>query len=121
LTATRQAPAGGDIAYHLAYRLSEGGVELTASVSGAVAAPVRLLVPVVSRASERVEQPDARTVKITRAKGTLTVGTDATQGFETVPKERTFNLVPGFEAVPLSVVLQAGQEVRVRIEGTIKP
>ena len=50
----------------------------------------------------------------------LTVHTDAAAGFGTVPKERTFNLVPGFEAIPLSVVMQPGQEVRVRIEAPAK-
>jgi hypothetical protein len=113
MTAARKPLPGAG--YHLVYRLSEGGVELTASASGAV--PVRLIVPVIARASERVEQPDARTVRIAKPKGTLTVSTDAAAGFEAVPKERTFNLVPGFEAVPLSVVLQPGKETRIRIAG----
>ena len=30
----------------------------------------------------------------------MVIRTDAAQGFEAVPKERTFNLVPGFECVP---------------------
>jgi hypothetical protein len=41
----------------------------------------------------------------------------AAVGFEVVPKERTFNLVPGFEAIPLSVVLEVGRDTRVRIWG----
>ena len=120
LTTGHKPIAGGEVRYHLIYRLSEGGVELTASVSGAGPAPMRLIVPVVARASEPMEQPDAKTVRITKAKGTLTVRTDAAEGFEAVPKERTFNLVPGFEAVPLAVVLQPGKEVRVRLEAATK-
>jgi len=120
MTASRQPLAGGEVQYHLVYKLSEAGVELAATVTGAAAAPVRLLVPVVSRASERMELPDMRTVRIARAKGTLTVTTDSATGFEAVPKERTFNLVPGFEAVPLAVLLQPGIETRVRIEGQSK-
>jgi hypothetical protein len=53
-------------------------------------------------------------VDIARPKGRLRVQTNAVDGFEKVPHERTFNLVPGFEAIPLSIVLQAGKEVRVK-------
>ena len=120
LTAARQPVAGGDIGYHLEYRLSDAAVELVATISAAGTAPVRLIVPVLARASERAEQADAHTVRIAKPKGTLTITTDATDGFETVPVERTFNLVPGFEAVPLSVVLKPGVSVRVRIAGALR-
>ncbi len=120
LSTSRQTLAGGDVAYHLVCRISAGGVDLEATVTGAVAAPVRLLVPVVSLAGERVELPNGRTVRIAKPKGTLTVTTDAAEGFEAVPTERTFNLVPGFEAVPLSVMLKADETARMRIEGATK-
>jgi hypothetical protein len=120
LTASRQSLSGGDICYHMIYRLSEAGVELVASVSAAGPAPVRLIVPVISHAGERAEQPDVRMVQIAKPGGTLTVNTDAAAGFETVPKERTFNLVPGFECIPLSVQLQSDKETRIRIEGAVK-
>jgi hypothetical protein len=61
-----------------------------------------------------VTQPDAKTVRITKAKGALVVTCDA--GFEAAPKERVFNLVPGFECVPLTVEMELGKEVRVRLE-----
>ncbi|MGH9600156.1 MAG: hypothetical protein ACRD27_09840 [Terracidiphilus sp.] len=111
-------PAGGELLYRVTYRLSESGVELTAAASGEIPAPanLRFIVPVIARGSEAFEQPDARTVRIAKAKGTITVHTDAAAGFGNVPKERTFNLVPGFEAIPLSVEMEPGKEVRVRIE-----
>jgi hypothetical protein len=116
LTASRQAPAGGDITYHLTHVISEATVELTASASGPSPAPLRFLLPVIARAEERVEQPDAQTVRIVKAHGTLTLHTNAPAGFEPIPAKRTFNLVPGFEAVPLAIGLDPGKEVRVRLE-----
>ena len=65
----------------------------------------------IARSDEALEQPDARTVRIAKANGTLTVSTDSARGFETVPTERTFNLVPGFEAIPLAVALEAAASV----------
>jgi hypothetical protein len=81
---------------------------------------MRLIVPVIARAQETFESPELRTVRIAKARGTLTVSADRVEGFEAVPKERTFNPVPGFEANPLAVALQAGKETRLRILATVK-
>ncbi|HEX8710242.1 MAG TPA: hypothetical protein VF730_00125 [Terracidiphilus sp.] len=112
-----QPPRSGEVLYHVTHTLSENGVEMTAEASGEIASPanLRLIVPVVSRSSEAMDQPDAQTVRITKPKGTLTVHTDAAAGFGTVAKERTFNLVPGLEAIPLMVTMEPGKAVRVRI------
>jgi hypothetical protein len=103
------------VLYHLVYRLTDGGDELTARVNGAGPAPMRFILPVIARSDEKFEQPDMRTLRIAKARGILAVSTDAAHGFEAVPKERTFNLVPGFEAIPLAVVLESGKETRVRL------
>jgi len=116
LTASRKAPASGDIEYHLTHTISETAVQLTASFSGSSPAPLRFILPVIARADEHVERPDAQTVRITKLHGALTLRTDAPAGFEPIPAERTFNLVPGFEAIPLEIALGAGKEVRVRLE-----
>lgn len=113
-TAGHKNLAGG-VRYRLVYKLTADAVEITASTEGEAPAPLRLIVPVVSRTDERITQPDPRTtVLIAKIKGTLAVSTDA--GFETIPAERTFNLVPGFECVPLSVVITPGKEVRMRFQ-----
>jgi len=115
LTTGHKPPLGGDVLYRFAYTIRETGVELMASVTGAAPGLVRLIVPVIARADEMFSRPDLRTLKIAKSKGMLTAVTDAVKGFEVVPQERTFNLVPGLEAIPLTVVLQAGKEVRVKI------
>jgi hypothetical protein len=116
LTASRQAPAVGDIQYHLTHAIGETAVELTASATGSIPAPLHFLLPVLARADERVEQPDVQTVRITRTHGVLTIRTDAPAGFAPIAAERTFNLVPGFEAIPLAIVLDSGKEVHVHLE-----
>ena len=115
LTATHKPVAGGGLRYWLKYTLSAGGVEIVARVDGTnVAGPVRFILPVISRSGEAVSQPDAGTVRIAKAKGTLVVKTDG--AFEAVPAERTFNLVPGFECLTLEVPMEVGKKVRVRLE-----
>jgi hypothetical protein len=115
LTASHKPVAGGEVRYRLRYTLSAGGVEIVARVDGAnVGAPVRFILPVISRSGETAVHPDAGTVRITKAKGTLVVKTDAV--FEALPAERTFNLVPGFECLALEVPMEVGKEVLLRLE-----
>jgi hypothetical protein len=116
LTPARRAPRSGEVAYRLAYTLSEESVEFTASATGAAPGPLHFLLPVVARATDHVAQPDPQTVRITRPAGSLTFRTFAPAAFEPVPAERTFNLVPGFEAAPIALALTPGIDVRVRLE-----
>jgi hypothetical protein len=118
LTAAHQPPTGEDVQYHLIYLLTESAVEIIASASATASfsAPLQFILPVVARASEAVEHHDANTVRINKQRGTLTISTDAPQGFCEIPKERTFNLVPGFECVPLTITMQPGKEIHIRLE-----
>ena len=117
--ATAKISAGADVAgpapHHLVYHLAPAMVEIVAAVDGAGPAPLRFILPVVSRHEEAVEQIDAKTIRIVKRDGVLMVRTDAPQGFETLPKERTFNLVPGFECVPLAITMEPGKEIRIEL------
>jgi len=77
---------------------------------------VQFIVPVIARQSERVEQASPQSVRISKPKGLVVVSVEADHHFEPIPDERTFNLVPGFEAVPLIAAIQPGNEGRMRIE-----
>jgi hypothetical protein len=121
LTAAHESFPGGDVHYHLIYRLTESSVEIVASISVPVpsAAPLQFILPVVSRTGQAVDQPDPQTIRITKPNGILIVHTDAPQGFQAVPKERTFNLVPGFECVALTITMQPGKEVRIQLKAEV--
>jgi hypothetical protein len=116
LTSSHHAFAGGRLSYHLEYRLSEKSVELSARAEGQGPAAMRFVLPVIIRPGERIEQLDRRTIRMAKTKGTLTVTAD----IDLIPivsvEMRTFNLVPGFEAVPIEIPLEDGQQARVRFE-----
>jgi hypothetical protein len=118
LTASHQPPAGGDVHYQLRYRITANAVEITASANAqkSLAAPPRFILPVVSPSGEPVSQADPKTIRISKPSGSLIIRTDAPNGFEAVPKERTFNLVPGFECVPVALTMRPGVPVLIRIE-----
>jgi hypothetical protein len=116
MTASRRPVSPAAIRYQMVYRLGEDAVEIIASASGEATTPLRLMVPVIARKGDRVEQVDAQTVRVVKAKGTITVRTDAAGGFDPSFQEKTFNLVPGFEAFPFTATMAAGKETRIRLQ-----
>jgi hypothetical protein len=116
LTAAHQPLPDGDAHYHLIYRLTESTVEVIASADAPSQTPLQFILPVISRSNEAIARPDPKTIQITKPNGTLTIRTDASKGFEALPKERTFNLVPGFECVPLTITMHPGEEIQIRLE-----
>jgi hypothetical protein len=119
LTAAHKSLPNVDVHYHLVYRLAPEKIEITAGndAEGLASALLRLsfVLPVISSHEEAVEHIDSKTVRIAKRNGTLTVRTDSLPGFEGFTKQRTFNLVPGFECLPLTVVMQPGKEIRVEL------
>jgi hypothetical protein len=120
LTASHQSPPTGEAHYNLSYGLSDSSIQITASVDAPPQTPLQFILPVLSRSSEAVTQPDPKTIRIKKPNGILTIHTTAPEGFAPIPKERTFNLVPGFEAIPLIVPMQPGQQIQIRLEGELK-
>jgi hypothetical protein len=116
LTASHQPPPTGEARYQLTYSLTQSAVEIRATAEVSADAPVQFILPVISRATETIAQPDSKTIQITKPNGILTIRTNAPQGFEAIPKERTFNLVPGFEAIPLTITMQPGHEIHIQLE-----
>jgi hypothetical protein len=116
LTASHQPLPNGEARYHLTYNLTKSTVEIIASVDAPSQTPLQFILPVISRSTETIAQPDPKTIRITKPNGTLTVRTNAPQGFDSIPKERTFNLVPGFEAMPLTIPMHPGQQIHIQLE-----
>ena len=115
LTASHQPIPKNEVHYQLTYRFTPTKVEIVAGVDQAGPAPVRFILPVIAHREETVHTIDPRTLRIAKNKGALIVRTDVPNGFDAVPSERTFNLVPGFECLPLAVTLQSGKDVRIEL------
>lgn len=122
LTAAHQPVPDGGLHYHLAYNLTNSSAQITAEIApSTISAPsLRFILPVIARADETVTQPTPKTIRIAKQKGTLTIHTDAPQGFEPVPQQRTFNLVPGFECAPLAIAMRPGQSIQIKMEAAAK-
>jgi hypothetical protein len=115
LTAAHQTCFEHDVRYNLVYRLTESKVEIVASTDTTGPAPTRYVLPIVSPQGEAAERVDTKTVRVKKRGGNLLVRTDAPQGFESQSNERTFNLIPGFECLPLQITMLPGREIRVEL------
>ncbi len=114
LTPDGQAPKDSAPRYDLAYDLTPEGLTLTAHVSGlAEGARARLVVPIVSRKAEAVARPGPAVVHITKPGGRVVIeslGGD----FPAAGDARIFNLVPGLEALALTLPITSdGAKVRI--------
>jgi hypothetical protein len=118
LTASHQPPSTGEAHYHLIYRLTESTVEITATVDAPSQTPLQFILPVISRSTETITQPNPKTIRIEKPRGALTIRANASKGFDPIPKERTFNLVPGFEAIPLTIPMQPGEQIQIHLEAS---
>ncbi|HWU78524.1 MAG TPA: hypothetical protein VN158_00445, partial [Caulobacter sp.] len=74
----------------------------------------RLIAPVIARRAEASAQADPRGFVVSRKAGRI-VARSADHDFEPLTVPRIFNLVPGFQAAPLSIALTDGQAARLEV------
>jgi hypothetical protein len=113
--------AGKGVGYSLGYSITAGAVQISATANGDSNAPIRLILPVIAHSPEDVRLRTPKSALIFKRGGNLTIATDAKQGFEALPIEPTFNLVPGFMAFPLSILLEPGKTSMITITAPSAP
>jgi hypothetical protein len=108
----------GQLLYEVRWMVDKAGVELRARAIGQMpaSAVLHFIVPVIARQNEQIEQASSQIVRISKSKGNLIIAIDGANHFEPIRSERVFNLVPGFEAVPLTIAILPGKQVGIRIE-----
>jgi hypothetical protein len=116
LTTSHHPPTTSEARYHLTYNLTQSAVEIRATAEASPESPLHFILPIISSSAETVTKPDPKTIRITKPNGTLTIRITSQQPLEPIPAERTFNLVPGFEAIPLTIPMQHNQEIQIRLE-----
>jgi hypothetical protein len=118
LTNSHKPSPEGEALYHLTYRFTNSAVEIIATAEAPPETPLHFILPVISIATEAITQPDPKTIRVTKPTGTLTIRITGDHPPETLPKERTFNLVPGFEAIPITIPMQSGQQIKISLEAS---
>jgi hypothetical protein len=123
LTASHKPPVEGEARYHLTYSVAKHGVAITATVEAPTHAQLNFILPVISSSTEPINQPNPNILQIEKPKGTLTIHIISPTPSETGTMERflklaerTFNLVPGFEAIPITIPMEPNKAIQIYIE-----
>ena len=109
LQTTGHQASGG--VYTLGYAFGDT-VTISAKLSGGKGV---LVLPVIVGEGETISAAGPGAVEVHKSSGRLRIVTDAAAGFEPLPVQRIFNLVPGFQALALRIALADGQPVKVTI------
>jgi hypothetical protein len=119
LTIAHEMFPNGGVEYHAVYRFGESLAEITASASTPpLPAKLRFVLPVISRTGETVEQPEPTLIRVMKPNGILTIRASGPVSFDTPPEERTFNLVPGLECIPLIISMRPEEEIHIQMEAS---
>lgn len=101
--------------YVLDYELTPSGLVLTATVLGlGPDHTARLIAPVIARRDEATAQLGPRGFAVSRKAGRIEARS-VDHDFEPLVVPRVFNLVPGFQAAPLTIALTDGQAARLEV------
>jgi len=104
LTAADQAdPAGGAVRFDLGYTFTDEAMTFSARPVAATSATWSLVLPLVSARAETVKRISDRRYEVTKPGGTVVLEANAPLRVLASKRDRIFNQVPGFEAVPFAI------------------
>lgn len=112
-----KAPPQGRSECTLGYRFDRETTTITASAPGvgSGAGRPRLVLPIISPGGEKVTRPSVDRIEIHKPGGTLVLEANVPLQIEDTGRPRVFNLVPGFEAIPVFAEIPAGETLSCRI------
>ena len=114
----RSEPPHGTLAYRLEYQVKAESVILAvdSKSTGRGGLKANLALPIISRVNEPVCQVSANRIEIQKKNGIVCVTANIPLRIKKTERGRVFNLVPGFEAVPVLADLPAGVDGQERCE-----
>ena len=101
--------------FEILYHCSEEEMQITARTMQDIKEQTALVLPVVSPTGEVVEQVGAREITIQKPEGLVRIRANVPLSIREMPRSRTFNMVPGVEAVPI-LALFAKDQVDISIQ-----
>jgi len=110
-------PEPDEAHFLLTYRIADFEFAIAAALTpdGPVE-QAELIVPIISANDEQVRTIDERTIEIAKPGGGVRVATETEAGFIPWDGQRIFHHVPGFEAIPVKVLVKRTDKKPARIQ-----
>ncbi|WP_136480758.1 hypothetical protein [Cognatitamlana onchidii] len=102
-------------AFNIAYNCTVDKTEITVSTKQAIKAQTTFVLPIVSPASEVVTNISENEITIQKPEGLVTVKANAPIKIKALEGKRTFNMVPGVEALPFEIFFEHKKELKISI------
>ena len=115
----RNVVADDPAKYDISYQFEDDKITISAGSSNAEAgaAPVSLVVPILSPSGEAVRQVSETRIEIDKPEGTVVVECNIPLSIKESERGRVFNMVPGAEAAP--IIAHQAKQTDQKIECTI--
>ncbi|MBD0401941.1 hypothetical protein [Flammeovirga sp. EKP202] len=103
--------------FNINYQFETDYLKIIAHTDQKIKEKTAFVLPIVSPNNEEVKQLDANTITIHKTDGILKLTSNVSMKIRTTEKKRTFNMVPGVEAVPIDIFFEKNQKsVEVKLE-----
>lgn len=102
--------------FNVNYKFSARNVEISASTKENVSELTQFVLPVISTSNESVSVVSNNEIHIRKNAATVIVKSNMPLSVKEMPAKRTFNMVPGVEALPLLASIETGKELKLTIE-----
>ncbi|TXG39545.1 hypothetical protein [Seonamhaeicola maritimus] len=103
--------------FTLNYICTAEKIEIVATTNQNIKKETSFVLPIVSPSGEKVEQLSENEIRIEKPNGIVKVSSGNPIKIKEMPKSRTFNMVPGVEAVPIIATFESGKrQVEISIE-----
>ena len=106
----RKEIEGTASAFDIAYSCNANTTKIKISTKQEIKTQTAFVLPIISPSSEVVKVISANEITIKKPEGLVTIKANAPIKTKAIAGKRTFNMVPGVEALPLEVFFQDGND-----------
>jgi hypothetical protein len=97
----RETVQGSASDFRITYLCSENSILIQAKTTQAIQGKTSFTLPIISKNDEKVDQPEENLIIISKPGGRVKISANVPLSILETEKNRTFNMVPGVEALPI--------------------
>ena len=103
--------------FELTYTCSKDVMRITTKTAQPIKEKTAFVLPIISPTGEKVLQPNPNEITVQKPEGQVSIKANVPLTIKGIPRERTFNMVPGAEAIPIMAFFEeTTKEVEISIE-----
>ena len=102
----REEVLGTASAFDISYKCADDKLAIQAKTNQDILEPTAFVLPIVSPSNEVVTQVSASEIAIQKPEGLVTIKANSSIKIKEMEGKRTFNMVPGVEALPIEVFFE---------------